>query len=428
MKTVLNTHLILALSLFTVSSPAFAYLDPGTGSMLMSVIIGLVSTIYFAIRKLPSFVRSTFFKVTGKSKHIHGKHIVIYGESKNYWGTFKPLLEEFGKRNINVEYLTSSEDDPCFKADLPQSISCRYIGTGNHAFNILNFLEADVLVLTTPGIDVLQIRRSKGVKKYIHVLHSIGDAHYYKLYSFDYYDVILCNGEYQVKTFRALERIRGTQTKELPVVGCPYIDLLVNRYNKEKTTPQKNCVLVAPTWGKMGMLTRYGATVPKLLAEAGWNVILRPHPQSFISEIPLMEQIEKELSVYPNITWDRNADGFASLSKASVMVSDLSGVIFDYAFVFLRPVITLQDQLDPSGFEAFDIPHPRWNSEVVKDLGWSLKNSEIESISEIVRELTTNEKYVERIIEIRDNNIANFGMASKPIVDEILRIATSVNQ
>ena len=45
---------------------AHAYLDPGTGSMLLSVVMGLVSTGYFVIRRLPSMMRALFFRMTGK--------------------------------------------------------------------------------------------------------------------------------------------------------------------------------------------------------------------------------------------------------------------------------------------------------------------------------------------------------------------------
>ena len=43
---------------------AHAYLDPGTGSMLLSVVMGLVSTGYFVIRRLPSMMRALFFRMT----------------------------------------------------------------------------------------------------------------------------------------------------------------------------------------------------------------------------------------------------------------------------------------------------------------------------------------------------------------------------
>ena len=45
---------------------AWAYLDPGTGSILLSVFIGLISSAYFMLRKLPSVARLLFFRLTAK--------------------------------------------------------------------------------------------------------------------------------------------------------------------------------------------------------------------------------------------------------------------------------------------------------------------------------------------------------------------------
>ena len=416
-----------AVLLLACPSPAYAYLDPGTGSMLLSVLIGLLSSAYFLVRKLPALFRAVLFKATGKGKLLERKHVVIYGETANYWGTFRPLLEELGRRGEPVEYLTSSENDPCFKAELPECITCRYIGTGNTAYTTLNFLEADALVLTTPGIDVLQIRRSKGVKKYIHVVHALSDVHFYKLFAFDYYDAVLCSGQYQADSLRLLEAQRGTKAKELPLVGCPYMDALAARREREKASiqPEENCVLIAPSWGKNGMLSRYGAAVPRFLAEAGYKVILRPHPQSFISEKPLMEQLQNELAAFPNIEWDRNPDGFASLSRAAAMVSDFSGVVFDFAFVFLRPVVTLSYELDKRGFDAFSLPHPSWESQIVEHIGHRLDPAELEQLPRIISELTSDETFSDRILHIRETSVANFGKAAAPVVDAILNIAAS---
>lgn len=419
-----------ALLLLALPTPAYAYLDPGSGSMLLSVLIGLLSTSYFMVRKVPGFLRGAFARATRKARGKEHKHIVIYGESANYWGTFRPLLEEFGRRGEVVEYLTSSADDPCFAANLPPCISCRYIGKGNAAYTALNLLEADALVLTTPGVGVLQIRRSKGVKRYIHVLHAISDMHNYKLFSFDYYDAVICNGEYQVKSLRVLEALRGTEPKELPMAGCPYLDGLVARRDAmEQVKPDPNCVLVAPTWGRLGMLTMYGAAVPKTLAEAGFNVILRPHPQSYISDAGLMERLEKELACYPNITWDRNPDGFDSLRRAAVLISDYSSVVFDFAFVFFRPVITFyDDHHNPDSFEAFDLPHPRWNSAVLRDLGATFTVPDLEQLPGLVRKLAAEEDLPDRICTLRDANVANFGCAAGPVVDTILALAGDARQ
>ena len=83
---------------------AYAYLDPGTGSMLLSVFVGLISSAYFLIRKLPSLLRALFFKFTGKKDDLKNNSIVFYAESAAYWSTFKPILECLAKKKIHATW------------------------------------------------------------------------------------------------------------------------------------------------------------------------------------------------------------------------------------------------------------------------------------------------------------------------------------
>lgn len=418
------TACVLLLTLQPID--AFAYLDPGTGSMLLSVIVGMVSSGYFFVRKLPSLIRATFFKLSGNKEDLRNNSIVFYAESKSYWSTFKPVLEALAKKKTKVTYLTSDENDPVFKSGLDVWVNAKFIGKGQSAYTALGFLEADVFALTTPGIDVLQIRRSPGVKKYVHIVHAVGDIHTYKLYSFDYYDAFFCSGIGQQKSLRALEAIRKTKPKELPLLGCPYMDLFVDRL-KEVGEPDANTVLLAPTWGRNGLLTRTGSLIPKLLAQAGYHVILRPHPQSFISDKEVIEQLQQELQDIDNIEWDRNPDGFKSLSRAKLMISDVSSVIFDFAFVFLRPVITVGNGPLKEGFEAWKVPHDAWDTDAFNTLGKRiLPGHENEIVLAVKELLNRHEDMRSRIEEIREANVVNFGHAGEPIAQALIDMAVSV--
>ena len=183
----------------------------------------------------------------GDDKVLRSGGIVFYAESPAYWGTFEPVLRALSEMGQSVTYLTSAENDPVFEAQIPD-VSARYIGKGNSAYTSLGFLEADIFVLTTPGIDVLQIRRSKGVKRYVHLVHAATDAHGYKLFSFDYYDAVYCSGEHQRRSLRLLEAKRGTAPKDLPLLGCPYFDRMVAKRRNYRAEPEARTVLVAPTW------------------------------------------------------------------------------------------------------------------------------------------------------------------------------------
>lgn len=415
------------LSVLLEPQAAHAYLDPGTGSMLLSVFVGLISGVYFVIRKLPSTLRSLFFRLTGKTDALKHSTLTFYAESAAYWTTFRPILVALEKLGVQSSYLTSDEKDPVFASGL-KCVHPRFIGKSNTAYTALGFLQTKVLVLTTPGIDVLQIRRSPGVGRYVHVVHAVGDIHTYKLFSFDYYDAVYCAGPGQVKSLRALEALRGTRPKELPQLGCPYLDGLVERARKA-ASPEEGTVIVAPTWGRNGLLTRTGAMIPKMLAQAGFRVILRPHPQSFVSEPELMEQLAQELSPFDNVQWDRHPDGFASLSRAQLMVSDISGVIFDFAFVFLHPVVSVGAGPLKDGFEAWEIPHEAWEMSALDTLGKRILPGEENSVVDAVRSLLASEDRArEKILSLREQNVVNFGEAGMPIakalVAEVERLKT----
>lgn len=415
------------LSVLLEPQAAHAYLDPGTGSMLLSVFVGLISGVYFVIRKLPSTLRSLFFRLTGKTDALKHNTLTFYAESAAYWTTFRPILDALEKLGVESSYLTSDEKDPVFTSGF-KCVHPRFIGKSNSAYTALGFLQTKVFVLTTPGIDVLQIRRSPGVGRYLHVVHAVGDIHTYKLFSFDYYDAVYCAGPGQVKSLRALESLRGTRPKELPQLGCPYLDGLVERARKA-APPEEGTVIVAPTWGRNGLLTRTGAMIPKMLAQAGFRVILRPHPQSFVSEPELMEKLAQELAPFDNVQWDRHPDGFASLSRAQLMVSDISGVIFDFAFVFLRPVVSVGAGPLKDGFEAWEIPHEAWEMSALDMLGKRILPGEENSVVDAVRSLLASEDRArEKILSLREQNVVNFGEAGMPIakalVAEVARLKT----
>ncbi|MBQ2294497.1 MAG: CDP-glycerol--glycerophosphate glycerophosphotransferase, partial [Spirochaetales bacterium] len=136
---------------FIAVLPAHCYIDPGTGSMLFSVLIGFVSIFFFAaktalikIKTLPIWYK----KKDGETISSSRKDIVIYSEGKQYWNVFRPVLEEFDRRKISVTFYTSDENDLCFDFK-SEFVTTSFIGKGNKAYATLNLLEADIVLMTT---------------------------------------------------------------------------------------------------------------------------------------------------------------------------------------------------------------------------------------------------------------------------------------
>ena len=177
-------------------------------------------------------------------------------------------------------------------------------------------LSAKVVLMTTPGLNVYQLKRSKNVQHYSHILHMPNDATLYRLFCLDYFDSIFVNGEYQKEGIQLIEQQRDIKKKDLITVGCPYLDEFIKTIDKvpeEKDHPFT--VLLAPSWGDSGILKRYGEKLITPLVNTGWRIILRPHSQSSKSEKDILDALQKKYKDYENLQWDFERDNVYSLKR-----------------------------------------------------------------------------------------------------------------
>lgn len=401
----------------------FLYIDPGTGSMLFSILVGAAATLFFLWKalwiKIKLFFTSKNKKVstTNKTSFIN---YLIYNEGNQYWNTFKPICDEFEKRGIELIYYTSAQNDPCFEAGY-KFVKPEFIGEGNIAFLKLNMLTANVVLMTTPGLQVYQLKRSKNVKHYAHILHAPSDATMYRLFGIDYFDSILLSGEYQKKDIRYLEEQRGLKQKELIVTGCPYLDTLKQKIQKIPTEENHSfTVIVSPSWGPSSLLSKYGEKLLDPLMATGWNIIIRPHPQSKKSENEMLECLTQKYKDNPNIIWDYSADNIVAMSKADIMISDFSGIIYDYTFLFDKPVMYVNSQLDLIPYDAYDLPDNGkhiWQFDTLSKIGIELKEEQFDNIKEIIQSASDSKELADLRHKAKNEAWMNEGFAAKAVVD-----------
>lgn len=371
------------------------YIDPGTGSMLFTILIGILGAAFFAFRKL--FLKLRFIGSSGKADQMNKdkKPYVLYAESKRYWNLFEPICDEFEKRQTPLLYLTSDPDDPSFEKEY-QYIERQFIGEGNKSYAKLNMLNAFILVATTPGLDVYQWKRSKNVDWYVHILHAVNDATVYRMFGLDYFDAVLTTGEYQNEEIRELEQIRNLPAKEVVVTGIPYMDELKRKLDQsEKLTDHVRTVLLAPSWGPSGILTLFGEKLIDALIATGYNIVIRPHPQSFTSE---KEMINRLMTKYPesdNLSWNRDSDNFEALRHSDILISDFSGVIFDYAFIFDKPIIIADYDFDFAPYDCSWLDNKTWTFDTLEKIGRKLNPDEFDKMKEIIDACIDDKGYAE---------------------------------
>ena len=369
------------------------YIDPGTGSMLFSILIGACATLFFLAKAF--WLKLKLFFTGGKGQKIDKayKKYVIYSEDKRYWNIFKPVLDEFEKRKIEITYYVANDKDPVFEEKY-EFVKPEVIGEGNKAFAKLNMLSAGFVLMTTPGLQVYQLKRSKNVKHYSHIFHSPGDPTMYRLFGIDYFDSVLATGMYKEKDVRWLEEHRGIKHKEIVSVGCTYLD--VYKEKMEKIPVEENhkfTVLLSPSWGPSAILSRYGEKLLDPLLQTGWNVIIRPHPQSKISEKEMLEKLTEKYKDNKNLIWDYNSENIYSMKKADIMISDFSGIIYDYTFLCDKPVMYVNSDMDLGPYDAYDVPGKSpWQVNAVHSFGIELKEDQFKNIAQVIQNASDSEE------------------------------------
>ena len=399
------------------------YIDPGTGSMLFAILLGIIGTLSYLLKKW--MVKLRFVLSGGRKIETNAKKIpfVIFSDDKRYWNVFEPICREFDKRDISLVYMTASPDDPALNNPY-KHITGEFIGEGNKSFAKMNFLNAAIVLSTTPGLDVYQWKRSKDVQYYVHMQHAANDISGYRMFGLDYYDAVMVSGDYHITELRYLENLRGLPAKDIPMIGIPYMDEMAVRLRENPSVKKEalGCtVLLAPSWGKSAIFQKYGGKIIEVLLKTGYHIIVRPHPQSFASEKNLISSIMEKYPGSEKLEWNRDNDNFEVLKRADILISDFSGIIFDFSLVYDKPVIYADTEFDNSPYDAWWVDMPYWTFTALERIGEKLTIDNFGKLKEMIDECLKNPKYAQGRREVRAETWEYQGEGTKRAVDYLVK-------
>ena len=358
------------------------------------------------------------------------RSIVFYSESSVILYPYvEEVIRELQNRDQKICYLTSSKYDPIFK-NKSKNIKVFYIGDSEiEKMNFFLRLKAKVLIMTMPDLGTYHIKRSKAFPvHYVHVFHSIVSSHtIYRKGAFDHFDSIFCTGPHHVEEIKATERLYNLNHKNLVECGYGLLDKLQKSkplQNQEMHTKDgRKMILVAPSWGKKGLLETKGLELVKILLDAGYHVTVRPHPMTIRKWPKIIKTIKNEFKDNTNFEMETDVSSFESLYSTYGLISDWSGIGFEYAFVCERPVLYID------GFPK--INNPSYDKIPCKPLEVSIRNligkvispNELKSIPKIIESTYENiDLFKTKVKEIRNETVFNFGQSGIKGAQEIAKI------
>ena len=451
----------ICLLLCTSYTCAFGYLDPGTGSLLLSSFIALIASFIFLSKSI--FYKAAQILMGGGAESLLRKRdyhtLVFYSEGKQYHNVFAPILSYLDRFHYPYTYLTSSQEDcDLYQQSQNPNATFTYIGASNSGSAIarLNSLRADLVVMTTPQLDVLQIKRSKSVKHYCHIIHSLPHIDIYEIFALDYFDSVLTNSPIHTPFIRQVESKRHLKAKQVVITGCTYLDVLAtklqtHRQSQEKFAffPQQNpaqqnstaqsssldstqakqikTILIAPSWGREALLSKYGFAIIEPFINSTFQLIIRPHPQSYLSESALLQELQERTKHCSNIVWDTHTDNIYALDSADVMIGDFSGVLFDFVCLFEKPVLTPEFRFCTIGYDLEDIYDTPWVQGALKRIGKQFHPEQIPNLPALLESMLSEQSTMQASLQAVKQELWHFqGSGGEQSARALLEIESQI--
>lgn len=341
--------------------------------------------------------------------------ISVYSEGKEYSSYFINLINKISQINPSVKiiYLTSDKND---RPKFINNINTLYIGKGSLRTIIFKIIKTKLFLLTMPELGNFYLQRSLFCKKYIYIFHSLASIHsVYKNKAFHNYDIFFFPTMYHVKEMMRYEKIHKLHKRIVVKYGYSRLDnILIQKKEDIKITVNKKNILVAPSWGKNSITNTVADQLIKVLLKKKYKVFFRPHPHSFKVDKKVTLQLIKNFQKEKDFYLIDNINEIHDFKKCSIMITDYSGVAFDFSFAFLKPLIfiNLPPKINNEAYKLFKIKPIEHI--LRKKLGMIIEKNEIQNLHIKIQKLQNNKNlYIKSIKKLKSEMIFNIGKSDE---------------
>jgi len=352
-----------------------------------------------------------------KRLSVQDRAIVFYAEHSGYYpyfeGIIKKLTDEYGR---TLCYITSDRHDPILSNPDPR-IKTFYLNKLLPFF--MAFIRCKVFVMTLTDLNKFHLKRSINPVHYVYVFHALVSTHMmYRYGAFDHYDCILCAGPHHVEEIRQREKLNNLPPKTLIEAGYYPLERIYQDYQgyvrQKPSQADRETILIAPSWGADNVLESCGEELVGLLLREGYQVIVRPHPETVKHSPGLIAQLTTKFGKNPDFTLEKSIATHDSLLRADVLICDCSGVALEYALGTERPVLFLDVPVKIKNENYRDLNIEPLELATRTKIGVIVKPEELATVPTVISQLiSAARQYKNAIIELREQYLFHFGKSAE---------------
>ena len=327
-----------------------------------------------------------------KKENKNKKYIYFYSEGLNYRNYFVNVIRNLNKdKNLNILYFTSDEKD---LGIIESNIKPIFIGNGLVRMFFFTNLQCELMIMTLTDLGNHEIKKSKNCKNYAYLFHSLVSTHKsYNKSSFNNYDIIFANGEYQKKELEKAEEIYDLKRKKIYKTGYSYMEFLKENF-KENTSTQH--VLFAPSWSKDkdNLIEKHSIDIINTVSKEK-KIIFRPHPQSLIKDKKKLNLISNKFNKNEKFLYNRDIHNVEPIFNSSILITDNGGMALEYSLIFRKPVIFInyRDKIHNENYKEIKLKPIQ--DDFKERFGISIDTDEISNLNNIIDNALRNFKQLD---------------------------------
>lgn len=373
---------------------------------------------------------------------VVNKKLVFYSEGSGFYKYYKGIIEYIlSHTNIVIHYVTSDYNDKIFEMSKEnERIKAYYIGE-KKLITLMMKMDADVVVMTTPDLETYHIKRSYVRKdiEYIFVMHDMGSFNLTnRTGAVDHFDTVMCTGKHQKEEVEKIEEAYNLPKKVTVEAGYPLLDDMIADYEQGKLTKSDGMekrpqVLIGPSWQVDSIMDSCIEDILDSFRDKEFDVIVRPHPQYVRHKMEKCEKLKEKYANDPHVTIQTDFSSNSTVFDAAILVTDWSGICFEYAYTTKRPVIFIDTPMKIMNPEYQKIDTIPINIMLRNEIGKSLAMTEAGKTYEVAKDMIENsEKYYEKICDFTNEYVYNLGnsaeVEAKYIIGQLQKKAKERNK
>lgn len=356
---------------------------------------------------------------------ITNKHLVFYSENNGYFKYYKGIIDYLLENtNIIIHYITSDYNDNIFELEKNNKNIKAYYIEEKKLITMMMKMDADVVVMTMPDLQNYHIKRSYVRKdiEYIYIPHGMNSLNLTMKYkSMDNYDTIFAVGKYQKEEALKTDELHKLN-RNLVEWGYCLLDDMIEKYENTQETNNRTTILIAPSWQKDNIVDLCIEELLNELKNENYKIVVRPHPQHVRHMVEKFEHMKEKFRENENIHIQTDFSSNDTVFNADLVISDWSGIAYEYAFTTKKPVILIDTPMKIMNekYEELEIePFNIWSR---YEIGEVVKLDNIKSISSIVYNMLKNQKdYSKKITKLVEDSVYNIGKSGEVGAEYIIK-------